>query len=283
MRPVFWMTLLAVALAGTPGSAQWLNHPSPGTPHTKDGKPDLTAKAPRTRDGKPDLSGVWIVQGTPLEEQKRLFGADIDKAVVLGMERQVSSKYAFNIFIDLKPEEALSLMRPEAIALQKQREGRLDNRPGTNCLPQGNPLANLFPWTQKVVQTPGLILVMLEADSATRQIYTDGRKLPVDPFPSWHGYSIGKWDGDTLVVETNGLNDKVWLDAIGHPRSEDMHMTERFHRRDFGHLDIEFTFDDPKMYTRPFSIKVTHQLQPDSDMLEYFCNEGEKDRSHMRQ
>lgn len=131
MRPAFWMTLLVTGLAETPGSAQWLNHPASGTPRTKDGKTDLTAKAPRARGGKPDLSGVWIVQGTPLEEQKRLFGADIDKAVVLGMERQVSSKYAFNIFIDLKPEEAHSLMRPEAAALQHEREIRLDNRPPT--------------------------------------------------------------------------------------------------------------------------------------------------------
>jgi hypothetical protein len=277
------MTVVATLLTGTPGVAQWLNYPAPGTPRTPDGKPNLTAKAPRTREGKPDLTGAWLVQGTPLEEQKRLFGADIDNAVVPGMERQTSSKYAFNILIDLKPEDSASLVRPEAAALQRQRASRLDNRPGTNCLPQGNPLANLFPWVQKIVQTPALTVVMLEADGgASRQIYTDDRKLPVDPFPSWLGYSVGKWEGDTLVVETNGLNDKVWLDAIGHPRSEAMHMTERFHRRDFGHLDIEFTFDDPKNYTRPFSIKVTHLLQADSDILEYFCNEGEKDRTHMR-
>jgi hypothetical protein len=279
MRVILFVT--AAVVAAMPGAAQWLNYPAPGTPRTPDGKPNLAAKAPRTREGKPDLSGAWLVHGTPLEEQKRLFGPDIDKAVVLGMERDASSKYAFNILQDFKPGD--SPMRPEAAAIVRVREKDLVNRPGTNCLPQGIPLANLFPWVQKIVQTPGLIVVMLEADGgATRQIYTDGRKLPVDPFPSWLGYSVGKWDGDTLVVETNGLNDKVWLDAIGHPRSEAMHMTERFHRPDFGHLDIEFTFDDPKNYTRPFSIKVTHVLQADSDILEYFCLEGEKDRTHMR-
>lgn len=280
MRPVL-LTVLGAFLAGTPGAAQWLNYPAPGTPRTPDGKPNLAAKAPRASNGKPDLSGAWIVLGTPLAEQQRLFGADIDKTVVPGMERQVSSKYAFNIFIDFKPDDVP--MRPEAAALQLRRQNQLDRRPGTNCLPQGIPLANLFPWMQKIVQTPGLIVIMLEADSLSRQIYTDGRKLPADPTPSWHGYSVGKWEGDTLVVETNGLNDKVWLDAIGHPRSEAMHMTERYHRRDFGHLDIEMTFDDPQMYTRPFSIKFTHVLQADSDILEYVCLEGEKDRTHMKE
>ncbi len=145
MRSVFWLAVLGIALSGTPGVAQWLNYPAPGTPRTKDGKPDLTAKAPRTREGKPDLSGVWLVQGTPLAEQKHLFGADIDKAVVLGMERQVSSKYAFNIFVDLKPEEVRSLVRPEAVALQQQREKRLDNRPGTNCSAPGQPFSQSLP------------------------------------------------------------------------------------------------------------------------------------------
>src|ERR1700722_14684123 len=114
LATVLWPILLATVVCAIPASAQWLNYPAQGTPRTKDGKPDLAAKPPRARDGKPDLSGVWIVQGTPLEEQKRLFGADIDKAVVLGMERQVSSKYAFNILVDLKPEDRVALMRPEA-------------------------------------------------------------------------------------------------------------------------------------------------------------------------
>jgi hypothetical protein len=124
-------------------------------------------------------------------------------------------------------------------------------------------------------------VILLEADSAFRQIYTDGRKLPPDPQPSWLGYSVGKWEGDTLVVETVGFNDKTWLDAIGHPHSEDMRLIERYRRRDFGHLDVDITVDDPKMYTRPFTIKVTHLLQADSDILEYFCAENEKDRPHM--
>ena len=133
----------------------------------------------------------------------------------------------------------------------------------------------------KFVQTPGLIVIMLELDSAVRQIYTDGRTHPVDPNPSWLGYSVGKWEGDTLVVNTVGFNDKTWLDATGHPHSEAMRLVERYRRRDFGHLDLEITIDDPVMYTKSFTIKVTHLLQADSDILEYFCNENEKDRVHM--
>jgi hypothetical protein len=132
----------------------------------------------------------------------------------------------------------------------------------------------------KIVQTPSEIVIMLELDNSYRQIHTDGRTLPVDPSPSWLGYSIGKWEADTLIVDTVGLNDKGWLDFFGHPQSEAMHITERYRRRDFGHMDIELTMNDPKMYTKPFTIKVTHVLHPESDVLEYVCAENEKDRAH---
>jgi hypothetical protein len=122
---------------------------------------------------------------------------------------------------------------------------------------------------------------MHELDNATRQIYTDGRPLPADPNPSWLGYSIGRWERDTLVVETIGFNGKGALDIVGSPRSEKMRTTERYRRRDVGHLDVDITFDDPVVYTRPFTIKVTHELQPDTDILEYFCNENEKDQVHL--
>ena len=170
-------------------------------------------------------------------------------------------------------------MRTEAAALLRQRTQQ--DRPSLNCLPWGVPASTLFAPVHKIVQTPGLIVIMLEVDSgATRQIYTDGRKLPVDPDPLWYGYSVGKWEGDTLVVETAGFNDKSWLDSMGHPHSEAMRVVERYRRRDFGHLDVEITIDDPKMYIKPFTIKVTHLLQADMDILEYFCAENEKDRLH---
>ena len=141
--------------------------------------------------------------------------------------------------------------------------------------------ADMFVMTFKMIQAPQEIVLLTELNSPSRQIYTDGRPLPKDPEPSWMGYSVGKWDGDTLVVETSGLNDRGWLDAFGHARSELMHITERYHRRDFGHMDLEFTFEDPKYYTRPFGLKTAVRLIPDSDLIEYVCSENEKDRSHL--
>jgi hypothetical protein len=262
------------------GYAQWLNHPAPGIPRTRDGKPNLAARAPRASNGKPDLSGVWHVQPTSLAEMKRLFGDDVNTVEVPGMEIDTISKYGLNIFQDFKPEDVP--MRPEALAIFRRRfPAGPEILPSTHCLPLGIPLVTMLSELSKIVQTPGLIVIMLELDNTYRQIYTDGRKLPVDPTPSWLGYSVGRWEGDTLVVDTIGLNDKGWLDVLGHPQSEAMHITERYRRRDFGHLDIEITFDDPKMYTKPISIKVTHVLHPDSNVLEYVCGENETDRAHM--
>jgi hypothetical protein len=273
--------VLIVLFAGSV-CAQWINYRAPGTPRTRDGKPNLTAAAPRASNGKPDLSGLWHVQPTPREEMDRLFGVELIKAAdatsVPGMELDTISKYAINILADFKPEEAP--MRPEAAKLFGQRAQGSIRDPGVDCLPLGIPISSLVSEVHKIVQTPGLIVILLEVDNAHRQIYTDGRKLPTDPQPSWLGYSTGKWEGDTLVVDTVGFNDKAWLDVLGHPRSEAMHLVERYHRRDFGHMDVEMTFDDPKMYTKPFSIRITHQLIPDSDILEYFCAENEKDRAH---
>jgi hypothetical protein len=273
------LLLLFLAL-GQSAAAQWLNHPTPGTPRTKDGKPILTAPAPKTADGKPDLSGVWHVQPTGRAEMKRLFGNDVDKVEVPGMEIDTISKYAINIFQDFKPADAPR--RPEALEVLKRRgESGIELLPLTHCLPGGIPLSTMVSEVSKIVQTPGLTLIMLEL-GGVRQIYTDGRTHMKDPSPSWLGYSVGKWEGDTLVVDTIGFNGKSWLDAIGHPQSEQARLIERYRRRDFGHMDVEVTIDDPTYYTTPFSVKVTHLLQPDTDILEYFCNENEKDRPHMK-
>jgi hypothetical protein len=150
----------------------------------------------------------------------------------------------------------------------------------TYCLPGGVPLSTMLSEVSKIVQTPGLILIMLEL-GGTRQIYTDGRRHLPDNSPSWLGYSVGTWEGDTLVVDTIGFNGKSWLDILGHPQSEQARVVERYRRRDFGHMDIEITIDDNQWYTRPFTVKVTHLLQPDTDILEYFCNENEQDRRRM--
>ena len=274
------LLLCALSLLGTSAHAQWLNYPAPGLPRTRDGKVDLSARAPRASNGKPDLSGVWHVQPTPLAEWKRRMGEDIDKLGVPGMEIDTTSILARNIFIDWKPDEIPERPLATEIRLARLKSGVRDN-PSVHCLPHGIPIQGLVSEVHKIVQTPGLIVMMYETDGTHRQIYTDGRKLPVDPQPAWLGYSVGRWEGDMLVVETAGFNDKSWLDLVGHSHSESLRVTERFRRRDVGHLDVEMTFDDPVMYTKPFSIKFTHLLQADSDILENFCNENEKDRSHL--
>ena len=272
--------LLVLCLSVTAAQAQWLNYPTPGVPRTKDGKVNLTAAMPRTADGKPDLSGVWHVQPTGLAEMKRLFGNDVDVVQVPGMEIDTVSKYGINVLIDFKAgEEPIRKDVAADINRRNQSSSGLDTL--SRCLPASVPLATLLSEVTKIVQTPGLTLVMHELDNATRQFYTDGRPLPVDSNPSWLGYSIGRWDRDTLVVETVGFNGKASLDIMGHPRSEAMRITERYRRRDVGHLDVEITFDDPVVYTKPFTIKVTHLLQADTDILEYFCNENEKDQIHL--
>ncbi len=279
MRKEFtiWIMLAGACLCAP---AQWLNHPTPGTPRTRDGKPNLIAPAPRASNGKPDLSGVWQVEPPPPGEIERLFGAVLSDFVVPGDDPRLFSKYFLNILADFKPEEAP--MRPEAAALFEKRvqaQGR--NSPTSYCLPLGVTQAFLIAMPYKIIQTPGLIAMLFEADNTHRQVYTDGRKPLVDPQPTWLGYSTGRWQGDTLVVDSTGFNDKNWLDAFGHPQSEALHLTERFHRRDFGHMEMQITIDDPKNYTKPFTIKFNQVLIPDSDILELVCGENEKDRQHL--
>ena len=261
--------------------AQWLNYPSPGTPRTRDGKPDLAAKAPRAANGKPDLSGVWHTEYAPPGENERLFGDEFATYTVLGDDPREFPKYFLNGLVDFKPED--SPLRPEFAELARTnalKKGTL--APVARCLPQGLPRADLTNYAPfKMIQTPTEIAVLYEIDNTFRQIYLDGRKLPEDPQPSWLGYSVGRWDGDTLVVDAAGFNDKSWLDVAGHPHSESLHVEERFHRRDFGHMDLTVKIEDPKIYSHPWSFKVTLVLEPDSDVLENICNENEKDRAHI--
>jgi hypothetical protein len=277
-RSVIVGILLAAAISCA--SAQWLNYRDPKTPRTKDGKPNLSAPAPRT-SGRPDLSGVWQTEPTPPEEMTRLF-PDLGAIVLLGDDPRTFSKYVMNILADFKPEEAP--IRPEAAALSDSRAKSLGrDHPASHCLPVGITMAEGFgyPFPYKIAQTPGLILALYEVDGTHRQIYIDGRKHTPDPEPQWLGYSVGRWEADTLVVDTVGFNDKTWLDGFGHPHSEALHLTERFHRRDFGHMELQITIDDPKMYTRPFTIKYSQRLLPNTDILETVCTENEKDRTHL--
>jgi hypothetical protein len=250
--------------------AQWLNYPSPGTPRTRDGKPNLSAKAPRASNGKPDLSGVWQTELSPPGEIEGLFGDVFKYAVVPGDDPRTFSKYFLNILADFKPDQAP--IKPETAELARKNAENARANPSAQCLPQGIVRDDLLSYNPfKIIQTPGVIAILYEVDNMFRQVYMDGRKLPADPQPAWVGYSVGKWDGDTLVVDSAGFNDRSWLDAFGHPHSEALRIQERFHRRDFGHMDLQLTIDDPKMYTRPFTIRVTEVLVPDSDILEYVC------------
>lgn len=149
-----------------------------------------------------------------------------------------------------------------------------------NCLPDGVPHADLLPEPFKIIQTPGELLMLYEVETIFRQVFTDGRKQPADPAPSWLGYSVGRWDGDALVIDTKGFNDRSWLDARGHGHSEEMRVEERFQRRDFGHLDVAVTLEDPKVFTKPFTIRFAERLLPDTDVFEHICAEDEKDAAH---
>jgi hypothetical protein len=274
--------LLAALLLPMGAHAQWLNYPNPGIPRLKDGKPNLSAPAPRSADGRPDLTGVWMHEHSATAEFKRIFGSSYEaesQAALIGMELEAVHKYALNILLDFKPGE--SPLRPEAEALMKRRtaERRVDNV----CHGEyGWPVAGLLAEPFKIVQAPKETMILYEVDGLHRQVFTDGRKFPATfEFPAYLGYSTGRWEGDTFVVESRGFNDRTPLDAFEHPRSEAMHVTERFRRHDFGHLDVEMTFDDPEMYSRPFTVKVAFELVPDNDIFEMFCTQNEKDRVHM--
>jgi hypothetical protein len=274
---VFWGMGLAGLGLMTPANAQWLDYPTRGTPQTKDGKPNLTAKAPRTHKGKPDLSGVWQIEPPLPGEIDRLFGGAIVKQAE-GDDPRTFSKYFLNLLIDFKQEE--EALRPESAALAAKRRVTMDN-PQSHCLPLGVPAIELIAFPFKIFQTADEVAIFYEINGVFRQIHTDGRKLPAGPFPSWMGYSTGKWEGDTLVVDTAGFNDKAWMDGRGVPRSEALRVQERFHRRDFGHLDVQATVDDPNTLKKPVTIKFTELLIPNTDVLEHFCAEGERDRAHM--
>lgn len=238
--------LLALAL---PSSAQWLKLKTPGIPRTADGKPNLTAPTPRTADGRPDLSGLW---------------------------HNLTDKYDNNIAADLKPGD----VAPWAEALYQKRKLEFGkDSPSTTCMPHG-PNYTVSPYYDtRIVQTPTLIS-FVNSDLTHREIFLDGRELEKDPNPTWMGYSVGHWEGDTLVVESNGYNDKTWLDGDGHPHTEDLRVTERYHRVDVGHMDSDLTFTDPKVFPKPLIIHMKMDLRADTEMLEYVCD-NEKDKAHM--
>ena len=247
--PSLWIAgaFVAALAVSTTANAQWKNMPKP---------PSLSAATPRTVDGKPDLSGVWQADG---------------------------QTYFFDLAAGLKPEDVVML--PWARTLQAEREANEHgDDPLARCLPHGVPRINtngLFPF--KIVQTPTLVVILYEQLNLFRQVFLDGRTLDRDPNPTWLGYSTGRWDGDTLVVDTRGFNEKTWLDTRkGRPASDALHVVERFRRPKYGDLEIVATIDDPKAYAKPWTTTAQHnRLRPDTDLLEFICSENEKDRTHL--
>jgi len=249
------LSVAAVVVISAPVQAQWVKVPPPKIPRTADGKPNLSAPAPRLADGKPDLSGIW--------------------------EQGAGGKYVQNIAADLKPEDVP--FQPWAKALWDERKTGAHSREDqtAHCLPQGVPRINAAPPPWKIVQTPDFIVIVYEAFTLWRQIFLDGRGMAEDANPSWLGYSTGKWEGDTLVVDTRGFNGKAWIDQSGKPSTEALHVIERFHRRDFGHMDLQITIDDPKAYTKPWTVTQQVRLLPNTELMEDVCNENNRDLEHL--
>jgi hypothetical protein len=244
--------LLAIALCA-PLAAQWLVTDK-AIPRQPNGEPSLSAPTPRRADGKPDLTGIWM------PEPAR----------------------AGNIASALKAGELSA--QPWAQTLFDQRKtGNLSGLdPSANCLPQGVPRVNSTPAPFKIVQEPNLVVLLYEEFGQFRQIFLDGHALPKDPNPQWNGYSQGRWEGDTLVVDSTGFNGKLWLDQAGHPSTTSLHVTERFERRDLGHLDIAATIDDPGAYTKPWSYTQPLTLMVDTELIEYVCNENNGAIPHLK-
>ncbi len=261
------LVFVSAVAVSVPASAQWFRYPTPGVPRTTTGAPDLNAPAPRTPDGKPDFSGMWLPSNhlpcPPLLRD----GNDC-------LEKTPLSVWAFHI--DATLQGGLPY-QPWAEALVKRRSA--DNSkddPHAQCLPANPPRAYTLPHYQKVIQTPGLLIMLHEFNASYRQIFTDGRQLPVDPQPSWTGYSSARWEGDTLVVETIGLRDDLWLDVAGNPMTSAAKLTERIRRPNYGTLQITFSVDDPKAYTRPWTVVLEESIVIDGELIDEICLEGLK-------
>jgi len=246
------LALIVLVSTSIPLSAQWLNYPTPRIPRTPDGKPNLSAPAPRTPDGKPDLSGIWATRSNA------------------------------RFFQDLSSGGVDIPMLPWAKQLYEERKGNLQKgHPSERCLGHGVADFDTHQTPRRIIQSPGVIGILFESYHQYRQILTDGRPLPEVGQSAFFGYSVGRWEGDTLVVETTGVNDKGWLDMNGHPQTEKTHFIERLRRPKFGHIDVELTVDDPSAYSRPWTVKLAGwELLPDTDLIEAIC-ENERDFSHM--
>ena len=245
MKTLRFIVVVVLALSAT-ASAQWLKYPTAGIPRTPDGKPDLSAPVPRSASGRPSCP----VSG----------GRHLESLVILRAASRA----------------ARSPSSPGRKRFQRAARTTAASDPTARCVVGGVPRSDFVGYPLKILEPPGMVVILYEAVHAYRQIFTDGRALPKDPNPNWFGYSIGRWEGDVLVVESSGFNDNVWLDNAGRPATDALKVTERFVRKNFGQMDIEITIDDPKAYTKPWSVTQQLAFQPDTELLEYICNENNK-------
>ncbi len=257
--------------------AQWPDWPTPGVPRLADGAPDYNAPVPRTADGRPDLSGLWEAwprsapgrAAAPVVEP----GAEPPERVPEPGAPPLASFFDMGANIEggLPYQDWARELRDQRVA-----DGMKDN-PDANCLPMGHMQLHLHPQPRKIVQLPHLIVMLWEGNSGMRQIFMDGRPLPDnDPQPWYYGYSVGHWDGDTLVVETNGFRDDGWLDVNGSPLTNKGKITERFTRVNYGKMNVDVTIEDASAYTAPFTVRVEHGVMLDTDLIEFVCNENEQ-------
>jgi hypothetical protein len=256
-----------LALSTVVTGAQWLNYPTPGIPRLVDGKPNLSAPAPKLADGTPDLSGIWAAE-----------------CAIYGLDACFTRSLFFNLAKDLKPDDVL--MTPWAATVQKQRESRnhVDD-PYGYCLPPGTPRINFGGGPFKILQTSAVTALLYEtlAGMTFRQVFTDGRRFPASSEPTWLGYSIGRWESETFVIETAGFRDNGWLDTLkAHPHSDALRVTERFRRIDLGHMDLQITIDDRKAYEKPWTVRAPLTLQADTELIEGFCDNHDKTMEHRR-
>jgi hypothetical protein len=286
MRAV-WLAAAAVwvALLAAPGAvfAQWPSYPAKAEHRGSGVQVDANAPAPRTPDGHPDLSGIWDFRNTTGIEGENAKAVNLtDTGTGLGPGQAFNPRLSqfFNIGATLKGGLPF---RPLAAEVRARRaaENNKDN-PDAHCLPLGLMQLHTHPQPRKIIQNPKETVILYEAQAGIRQIFTDGRPLPPrDVEPWWYGYSVGHWEGDTLVVETIGFRDDVWLDVEGSPLTNAGKMTERFHRTNYGHLEIDVTVDDPSAYTKPWTVKIRQQLMPDTELIEFICNENDRSGPHL--
>ena len=256
-----WLVCVGALLSAATLLAQWPAVRSDSAPRTSDGRVNMLAPAPRTPDGKPDLSGIW---------DKGLLPGEVPPP---GLFAGAGPSQAFrNLQAAVKDLPLL----PWAAELKATRfKQNSKDHPDAHCLPLHPVQLHLHPQPRKIVQAPNLVLILYEANDGRREIFVDGRKLPAaDVQPWWYGYSAGRWEGDTLVVESTGFKDQTWIDENGTPATDALRLTERLRRVNFGTLEIQITVNDPKTFTRPFTFTLQQRLMPDTELIEFVCGEN---------